>query len=549
MPLLLRVVIGRRGGVYTFGGLDVVPLYYLGSMFVSLYDIIAGSSFGNPRILTSSQNNFEIVSTQDMVARIFLHGPGGSGKTYMLTRVILPVYEHFLPRASKGVAAQNSAARLIAGSTFHYMAALTRGQDLGLQKPTRARRDALRRRWLYVALAFLDEISLTPPSLLAVLNDSAHWGRESLNTESVRGCGGSVSGDGDVDRDLSPTLGNILCQIIAGDFLQLNPVLNHSLMEIFGVEVPRAPTYERMDEQSRQRKRHIDQKGLDIFGKFLPQTILFRGNHRFKAGDPLAKILNNMRQEGVHRLSSEMKDLIRKQVFRPLAGDPRLDSNFVMRDHEGRQVGPSGFFANGMFSAINWDQVARLQQITVYESAKNSFGVTAFKNTVNGRPVRFVRHFPAALGRSFNLRFGRALEGVADVLTSFTCAKGQVIFYAQAVDLIHQKEYFNDKAVLQECLAITNMASKTGNLMSFCPLHVGLRVKITKKLMAPELVQECPAEIIAIHVHPEERYGIPGCPPGLSQPPSGHPCWTEGVCRLDFLPASITIRVEAGIVS
>ena len=304
---------------------------------------------------------------------------------------------------------------------------------MGLQKPTRARRDALRRRWLYVALAFLDEISLTPPSLLAVLNDSAHWARESLVS-------GSVRGSGDVDHETLETLGNILCQIIAGDFLQLNPVLNHSLMEIFGVEVPRAPTYERMDEHSRQRKQHIDQKGLDIFGKFWPQTILFRGSHRFKAGDPLATILNNMRQEGFHALSSELKDLIRKQVFRPLAGDPRLDSNFVMRDHEGRQVGPAGFFANGMFSAINWDQVARLQQITVYESAENSFGVVAFKNTANGRPVRLLRHFPAALGRSFNLRFGRALEGLADVLTSFSFAKGQVIFYAQAVDLIHLRK-------------------------------------------------------------------------------------------------------------
>lgn len=74
-----------------------------------------------------------------MIARIFLHGPGGSGKTYMLTRVILPVYEQFLPGASKGVAAQNSAARLIAGATFHYMSALTRGQEPGLQKPSRAR--------------------------------------------------------------------------------------------------------------------------------------------------------------------------------------------------------------------------------------------------------------------------------------------------------------------------------------------------------------------------------------------------------------------------
>ena len=140
------------------------------------------------------------------------------------------------------------------------------------------------------------------------------------------------------------TLGNILCQILAGDFLQLNPVLNHSLMEIFGVEVPRAPTYERMDEQSRQRKQQIDRRGLQIFDRFLPQTILFRGSHRFKAGDPLAAILENMRKEGFHPLTPELKDLIRKQLFRPRANDPRLDSNFVMRDSDGRQVGPTGFF-------------------------------------------------------------------------------------------------------------------------------------------------------------------------------------------------------------
>ena len=149
-----------------------------------------------------------------------------------------------------------------------------------------------------------------------------------------------------------------------------------------------------------------------------------------------------------------------------------------------------------------------------------------------------------ALGRSFQRRFGQCLQSVAEVLKSFLFAKGQVIYYAQAVDLVHQKEYFADQSVLRECLSITNMVSKTCNLMAFVPLHVGLRVKITKKLMAPELVQECPAEIVAIHVHPDERCGIPGCPPGLSQPPLGHPCWTEGICRLDYLPANITIRVE-----
>ena len=38
-------------------------------------------------------------------------------------------------------------------------------------------------------------------------------------------------------------------------------------------------------------------------------------------------------------------------------------------------------------------------------------------------------------------------------------------------------------------LNVTNMTSKTGNLISFLPLHIGLKVKITKKLLPPEIVQ------------------------------------------------------------
>ena len=51
----------------------------------------------------------------------------------------------------------------------------------------------------------------------------------------------------------------------------------------------------------------------------------------------------------------------------------------------------------------------------------------------------------------------------------------------------------------------------------------------TGTAVLPPLVQEYPAEIIAIHVHPEERYGIPG----------RLLCHTE----LEYLP--FTIRVEA----
>ena len=95
-----------------------------------------------------------------MVARIFVHGPGGSGKTFMLNEIILPVYEEYLPGMSRGVAAQNSAARLIGGSTFHHMAGLGRKQDLLLKKPSRDRREALRRKWRRAAFHRRDLIDI-----------------------------------------------------------------------------------------------------------------------------------------------------------------------------------------------------------------------------------------------------------------------------------------------------------------------------------------------------------------------------------------------------
>ena len=57
------------------------------------------------------------------------------------------------------------------------------------------------------------------------------------------------------------------------------------------------------------------------------------------------------------------------------------------------------------------------------------------------------------------------------------------------VDLVHQSEFTNDKSILHDILGLTNMASKTGNLMLFLPLHLGLKVKVTKKLLPPEIVQ------------------------------------------------------------
>ena len=465
-----------------------------------------------------------------MVARIFVHGPGGSGKTFMLKEVILPVYEEYLPGASRGIAAQNSAARLIGGSTFHHMAGLTRGQELLFQKPSKSKKEAIHKKWARLALAFVDEISLTAPNLLAMLHASACYGRMDIGPEDF----------------LDNIFGNVLCQILAGDFLQLNPVCARSLMEAFGIEVPGAPRYEKMEEQQRRKKLDVDEHGLAVFRAFLQNVILFRGSHRFRKGDPLAELLEKMRIVGGQPLSLALKEAIRKQVHRPLGGDPRLKSDFVMHDPAGAPIGAPGFFSRGYFSAVNWDQVARLQQLCAYESARGSFGPTATVNTSQGKAQLLQRGFPPYVSKSFNLQYGTVLRRLSPLLESLMYEQGRLLYYVQAVDLVHQAEFANDKSVLREILSITNMATKTGNLMSFLPLHIGLKVKVTKKLLPPEIVQECPAEIIAIQMHPNERFGIPGAPAGGSVPAPSHPCWQSGFVRLDYLPASVTIRIEVG---
>ena len=52
-------------------------------------------------------------------------------------------------------------------------------------------------------------------------------------------------------------------------------------------------------------------------------------------------------------------------------------------------------------------------------------------------------------------------------------------------------------------------------------------------------------EVIAIQFHPNERFGVPGAPAGGGVPAGSHPCWETGYVRLDYLPASITLRIEA----
>jgi len=63
----------------------------------------------------------------------------------------------------------------------------------------------------------------------------------------------------------------MLMTILAGDFMQLNPVMSHSLLEAFlrdtDLVVPRVPMYEKNSPEKREQKKKLDANGLRIFVK------------------------------------------------------------------------------------------------------------------------------------------------------------------------------------------------------------------------------------------------------------------------------------------
>lgn len=95
---------------------------------------------------------------------------------------------------------------------------------------------------------------------------------------------------------------------------------------------------------------------------------------------------------------------------------------------------------------------------------------------------------------------------------------------------------------MRAALLHVNMTD-TAKLAGFCPLFVGMQVKLTHKVAPPKLVQEATGEVLAVGFHESEAFGLPNQMqrPG-ALPHEGHPCWKKGWVKLDFLPRWIEIR-------
>jgi len=419
------------------------------------------------------------------VRRVFLHGPGGSGKTFCMTEVVVKVVRHFLGRRGvKAIAASNSAARLLLGKTMHQAGKMRRQQSMKAKnlKPDSKVRRALEKEWGDMFLLLGDELSLASPPLLAGISRRAFHGRSKLlglRQEEI----------------LERTFGDVLTQVLMGDFFQLNPVKAHTLLEAFSESrVPGVP-HKTADE---------DLDGYAIFKSMCSNVVLFSGTHRFLDAD-LPALLEIMRTPGGKMVPADLRARIAQRIQ---AGpkDPRIQSDFLCED-------APGFFCNGAYAAIQWEQVMRSTQLRVLRMAKQSQGPQALHNTTSGEP--------------------------SNTLPAEARPQGQLVYYFQRADRFRHdfgRQYY------ERALRTVNL-SKTAGLHGLLGIFVGMRVRLTKKVLAPELVQEASGEVVDIVFHPEECFGHPTS--GNVRPAPTHPCWKDGYVLCDRLPLHVRVRFDA----
>ena len=209
-----------------------------------------------------------------------------------------------------------------------------------------------------------------------------------------------------------------------------------------------------------------------------------------------------------HGLGEDLRALICAQL---LAGpsDPRLAPSYA-------QECVPGFFAQGAKVAIQWEQVARMQELHVIEVAKACPGPSALVNTPDGEPD-----------------FSWPEFGVAG-----SSRAGQLVYYFQAVDRFRHDQ---ERHVHIAALKFVNQ-SKGAGLMGMLGLFLGMRVRLTKEIKAPELVQEASGEVVGIVFHLKERFGDPGST--SRGPAAGHECWQRGWVKCDNLPSRVEIRFD-----
>ena len=298
---------------------------------------------------------------------------------------------------------------------MHEAGQMRHQQSLKAKKLNRNKKakDALTLEWEAGLLLIGDEIGTAPPPLLGGVSRRASYGRKDLYNL-------------DLMRVTEQPFGDMLLQVMMGGFLQLNPVASHSLLEALLPTTTRVPGTPRKTNEE-------DIDGYKVFQHMCKNVILFTGTHRFK-DNALPQLLEIMRTPGGATLPEALKLKIRERICETDA-DPRLSRDF-------EQEGQKGFFAFAARAAIQWEQVARLQQLHIVASARVCPGARAAANDDSGKP---------------NLKRMRQTVSCGErppAAIHQPSKQGQLVYYLQAVDRFKHRQ---KRDVHMEALKFVNL--------------------------------------------------------------------------------------------
>jgi ATP-dependent DNA helicase PIF1 len=166
-------------------------------------------------LTTQQQNALDHILTGKS---IFLTGPGGTGKSYLIQRIV----QECEARGKKvAVTALTGCAALLLGpqaKTIHSWAGIGLGREpaktLASQIRSQPWKNKVYRRWLLTSILIIDEVSMMTPELFELLNEVA---------QSIR---------------RKPTFFGGLQVVLVGDFFQLPPVVKDGSEQRFLFESP-----------------------------------------------------------------------------------------------------------------------------------------------------------------------------------------------------------------------------------------------------------------------------------------------------------------------
>ena len=270
-------------------------------------------------------------------ARVLLHGPGGSGKTEVVS-IVRQLCAAFCGEDSYvAMAASNSAARVIGGDTVHSCLHLRKNEcGFSLNFLSQNVSEGLKSRWAPVECLVIEEVSLVSPAMFGGISYRVGLARQHL------GC------DPNLYATREHSFGGIPIVIMLGDFMQLAPFENKVRMSLV------------MEPRDKWRPHAL--AGRKLFWEALTHVMFLRKTHRFvdRATTPptpcpvLPDLLAYMRDPRGRAMPSRLWAAARSWRCTG-AEDPRRRSRRMQRGFE---------------MGIAWEAVARLMQLRAMRDAQ-----------------------------------------------------------------------------------------------------------------------------------------------------------------------------------